>query len=343
VRAGGGGGGGGGGPAPPATGSSHEERTLSQMAVSTAPVAPGANPGGLDLRRRRRPVEMVIEGVLAACGVLSIFTTVAIIVLLLRNGLDFFRDIPFWEFVSGTVWAPKGSPQQFGVLPLINDTLLVSGIALLVAVPLGLGAATYLSEYADPRVRRWLKPMLEVLAGVPTVVYGFFAVQTITPLIKNILPQTDFHNSLSGGFVMGIMIIPTIASLSEDAMRAVPQSLREGAFGLGAGRRRVAVRVVIPAALSGIVASVILGVSRAVGETMIAAIATGSTPKLTINPLESVQTMTAYIAQVALGDSQQGTVDYNSIFAVGLTLFVFTLALNLLSIQFVRRFRQVYQ
>jgi phosphate transport system permease protein len=314
------------------------------MSVTTAPPAPGAHSGALDLRRRRRPVEMVIEGTLAACGMVSIVTTAAIIFLLLRDGLKFFADVPFWDFVSGTEWAPKGSPQQFGVLPLVSGTLLVSAIALLVAVPLGLGAATYLSEYAGPRVRRWLKPLLEVLAGVPTVVYGFFAVQTITPLIKTFFPdQTDFHNSLSGGFVMGIMIIPTVASLSEDAMRAVPQSLREGAFGLGAGRRRVAVRVVIPAALSGIVASVILGVSRAVGETMIAAIATGSTPKLTVNPLESIQTMTAYIAQVALGDSQQGTVDYNSIFAVGLTLFVFTLALNLLSIRFVRRFRQVYQ
>lgn len=285
---------------------------------------------------------MAIEGILAACGVVSIFTTVAIIALLLDNAWDFFRDVPFWDFLTGTTWAPKGAPQQFGVLPLVNGTLLVSAIALLVAVPLGLGAAAYLSEYARPRVRRWLKPMLEVLAGVPTVVYGFFAIETITPLIKTFAPDT-FHNSLSAGFVMGIMIIPTIASLSEDAMRAVPQSLREGAFGLGAGRRRVAVRVVIPAALSGIVASVILGVSRAVGETMIVTIAQGATPKLSLNPLESMQAMTAYIAQVALGDSQQGTVDYNSIFAVGLALFVFTLALNMLSVRFVRRFRQVYQ
>jgi len=312
------------------------------MVMTSAPRAPGAATGALDLRRRRRPTEMLIEGLLAACGVLSIFTTLAIVGLLLRDGLKFFQDVAVWDFVSGTEWAPKGSPQLFGVLPLVAGTVLVSVIALLVAVPLGLGAATYLSEYAEPRARRWLKPMLEVLAGVPTVVYGFFAVQTVTPLIKKVLPQTDFHNALSAGVVMGIMIIPTIASLSEDAMRAVPQSLREGAFGLGAGRRRVSVRVVIPAALSGIVASVILGISRAVGETMIVAIAAGSTPKLTISPLESIQTMTAYIAQVALGDSQQGTVDYNSIFAVGLALFVLTLALNLLSVRFVRRFRQVY-
>ncbi len=296
-----------------------------------------------DLRRRRRPGETVIEAVLAGCGVVSILTTAAIVFTLARDGIGFFRTVPVWDFVSGTVWAPKGSPQHFGVLPLLAGTVLVSAVALAVAVPLGLGAATYMSEYAGPRVRRALKPLLEILAGVPTVVYGYFALQFVTPALRHVFPKIEVFNALSAGLVMGIMIIPTVASLSEDAMRAVPQSLREAAFGLGAGRRRVAVRVVVPAALSGIAASVILGISRAIGETMIVAIAAGSTPRLTANPLESIQTMTGYIAQVALGDSSAGTVDYRSIFAVGFALFALTLLLNLASQMFVRRFRQVYQ
>ncbi len=294
------------------------------------------------LRRRRRPGEAVIEVVLAACGIASILTTAAIVWTLTRTGLSFFRTVGVLDFLTGTEWAPKGAPQRFGVLPLLAGTTLVSVVALVVAVPLGLAAATYLSEYAGPRLRRYLKPMLEVLAGIPTVVYGYFALQFVTPLLRALFPGIEVFNALSAGLVMGIMIIPTVASLSEDAMRAVPQSLREGAFGLGAGRRRVAVRVVVPAALSGIAASVLLGISRAIGETMIVAIAAGSTPNLTANPLESIQTMTGYIAQVALGDSQAGTVDYNSIFAVGCTLFVLTLALSLTSQRFVRRFRQVY-
>ena len=297
----------------------------------------------LDLRKRRRPWETVIEAVLAVCGVVSILTTIAIVFTLVDNGLAFFRDVAVLDFLTGTVWAPKGQPQEFGVLPLLAGTLLVSAIAIAVALPLGLGAATYLSEYARPRTRRVLKPMLEVLAGVPTVVYGYFALRVVTPVIRELFPAVDIFNALSAGIVMGIMIIPTIASLSEDAMRAVPESLREGAYGLGAGPARVATRVVIPAALSGIAASVILGISRAVGETMIVAIAAGSTPNLTGSPLESIQTMTGYIAQVSLGDSQAGTVDYRSIFAVGFTLFVLTLLLNLLAQRFVRRFRQVYQ
>jgi len=298
-----------------------------------------------DLRRRRRPGETAIEGLLLLCGAVSIATTAAIVWVLVSNGLSFFADFSAVDFLTGTVWQPKGSPQLFGVLPLLAGTLLVAGIALVVAVPLGLGAATYLSEYARPGVRRVLKPLLEILAGVPTVVYGYFALRTVTPLLQRVLgdESVDVFNALSAGLVMGIMIIPTVASLSEDAMRSVPEALREGAFGLGSGRRRVATRVVIPSALSGIAASVILGISRAVGETMIVAVAAGSTPNLTIDVRESIQTMTGYIAQVSLGDSQQGTVDYQSIFAVGLTLFVMTLLLNLLSQRFVRRFRQVYQ
>ena len=297
----------------------------------------------LDLTKRRRPVEWTIEALLALCGVLSIFTTIAIVFTLLRDGLDFFRDVGFADYLFGTVWQPKGSPQQFGVLALVGGTMLVSVIALLVAVPLGLMAATYLSEYARPRARRILKPMLEILAGVPTVVYGFFALTWVTPQLSKVFPDMGIFNALSAGLVMGIMIIPTIASVSEDAMGAVPHSLREGAYGLGSGKRRVAVRVVIPAALSGIAAGVILGVSRAVGETMIVAVAAGSTPNLTANPLESVQTMTGYIASVAGGESARGTADYSSIFAVGLTLFLITLILNLISVRLVRRFRQVYQ
>ncbi len=299
----------------------------------------------LDLRRRVRPAERIIETLLLLCGLISILTTVAIVYTLVSNGLDFFRDFSAVDFFTGTVWQPKGAPQLFGVLALLGGTLLVSAVALAVALPLGLGAATYLSEYARPGVRRILKPVLELLAGVPTVVYGYFALRTVTPLLQSIFgdEEVSIFNALSAGLVMGIMIIPTIASLSEDAMSAVPQSLREGAFGLGCGRRRVATRVVIPAALSGIAASVILGISRAVGETMIVAVAAGSTPNLTLDVRESIQTMTGYIAQVSLGDSQQGTVDYQSIFAVGLTLFALTLVLNLLSQRFVRRFRQVYQ
>ena len=310
------------------------------MTVST-PAAGGPAPA-LDLTRQKRPVEAAVRGILMACGLISIGTTVAIVYTLIAEGLAFFRAENAWEFLTGTVWQPKGAPQLFGILPLVGGTLLVTAIAILVAVPLGLGAATYLSEYARPGTRRALKPLLEILAGVPTVVYGYFAVVTVTPVIQKVFPSTQIFNALSAGLVMGVMIIPTVASLSEDAMRAVPSALREGAYGLGAARRTVATKVVIPAALSGIAASIILGISRAIGETMIVAVAAGSTPKLTVNPLESIQTMTGYIAQVALGDSSKGTVDYSSIFAVGFTLFVMTLALNLISVRLVRRFRQVY-
>jgi phosphate transport system permease protein len=309
------------------------------LGVTGGPPAAAA----LDLRRRRRPLESVTGVVLAACGGVSVLTTLAIVYTLVSEGLSFFSDHGVWEFLTGTVWSPKGSPAVFGVLPLVAGTLLVSAIAVLVAVPLGVAAASYLSEYSRPRLRRVLKPALEVLAGVPTVVYGYFALTAVTPVIQTIFPRTSIFNALSAGLVMGIMIIPTVASLSEDAMRAVPNSLREAAYGLGAGRRRVAVRVVIPAALSGIAASVILGISRAVGETMIVAIAAGATPKLTADPLQSIQTMTGYIAQVALGDTQRGTDDYYSIFVVALALFLITMLLNLMSVRLVRRFRQAYE
>jgi len=291
------------------------------------------------LTRRSRPGERVIEALLALCGLLSVAITIAIVATLVIDGSGLFRAVSFRKFF-GSTWSPRNG--EYGIAELLAGTVLVSAIAIAVAVPLGLAAATYLSEYARPRVRRILKPMLEVLAGVPTVVYGFFALTVVTPLLQKVF-QINVFNALSAGLVMGVMIIPTVASVSEDAMRAVPQSLREGAYGLGAGRRRVAVRVVIPAALSGIAAGIILGISRAVGETMIVAVAAGSTPNLTANPLESIQTMTGYIAQIALGESPRGTASYKSIFVVGLTLFVLTLILNLISVRLVRRFRQVYQ
>lgn len=309
------------------------------MAVET--MAGGPRRPAVNLRKKRRPTESVIEALLALCGVLSVATTLAIVFTLVRDGVGLFSDVKVGDFLFGTTWSPRSG--NFGILPLLSGTVLVSFIALAVAVPLGLAAATYLSEYAKPGVRRVLKPMLEVLAGVPTVVYGFFALTVVTPQLKKIFPGMGIFNALAAGLVMGVMIIPTVASVSEDAMRAVPQSLREGAFGLGAGKRRVAVRVVIPAALSGIAAAVILGISRAVGETMIVAVAAGSTPKLTANPLDSIQTMTGYIAQIAGGESSRGSLQYKSIFVVGLTLFVLTLILNLISVRLVRRFRQVYQ
>lgn len=233
-------------------------------------------------------------------------------------------------------------PQSFGVLPLVGGTFLTAGIAILVAVPIGLASAIYLSEYAKDKVRRVVKPLLEILAGVPTVVYGYFALTFITPLLQNIFPNMIVFNALSAGLVMGIMIIPMASSLSEDAMVAVPRSLRNAAYGLGATRFEVATRVVLPAAVSGIVAACVLALSRAVGETMIVAIAAGSTPRLTLNPLESIQTMTAYIVQISLGETPHGTVEYYTIFAVGLLLFIMTLLMNLFGQWFVRRYREKY-
>ena len=294
------------------------------------------------LRPRRRPHEIVTYWVLFLCALFTIFTTTAIVLVLLGEGALFFREVPVSDFLGDTVWDPNIA-DRFGIWPLVTGTLLVTVVALAVALPLGLGAAVYLSEYASPRARRVLKPALEVLAGVPTVVYGFFALNAVTPVIRFFFPEAQIFNALSGGLVMGVMIIPTIASLSEDAMTAVPRSLREGAYGLGATKRVVATRIVIPSAFSGIAAATILGISRAVGETMIVTIAAGSTPNLTVNPLESIQTMTAAIAQKALGESSQGTVDFYSIFAVAFALFVLTLALNLISAGLVRRFRKGYE
>ena len=300
-------------------------------------------PPSLSGPARRRVGEGAIAVALFMAAAVSILTTVGIVVVLLMEAGSFFTEVSVREFLTGRRWAPLFVPQSFGVLPLLAGSFLVAAGAALVAVPIGLATAIYLSEYAAPRVRRFVKPALEVLAGVPTVVYGFFALTFVTPLLQGIWPETQIFNALSASLVVGIMITPLIASLSEDALTAVPRSLREGAYALGATRLEVSVRTVLPAALSGVIASFILAMSRAIGETMIVAIAAGATPNLTLNPLESVQTMTAYIVQVSLGELAWGTIEYQTIFAVGLTLFAITLAMNLLSQLVLRRFREVYE
>jgi phosphate transport system permease protein len=288
--------------------------------------------------------QRIIKGLLMACAFLSVLTTFGIVFVLIFETINFFREVSIVEFLTSTKWSPAFTDPKFGIVVLICGTLLTTAVAIAFAVPVGLLAAIFLSEYASTRLRRWLKPALEVLAGVPTVVYGYFALTFVTPFLQDtILPSLQIFNALSAGLVMGVMIIPTVASVSEDAIYAVPRSLREGAYALGATRREVATRIVVPAALSGIVASVILGISRAVGETMIVAIAAGNLANLTANPLESVQTMTAFIVQVASGDTATGTLTFNTIFAVGMTLFVMTLILNLISYWFVRRYREIYE
>ena len=303
--------------------------------------------GALEPRRltasRRRYGELVIKGVLFLCATVSILTTVGIVVALAGPTIDFFQEVSFTEYFTGTSWAPLFSPSSFGVLPLILGTLSTTFWACVVALPFGLGAAIYLSEYARPRSRRWLKPSLEVLAGIPTVVYGYFALTFFTPLLRDIGLDVAIFNALSAGLVMGIMILPTVASLSDDAMTAVPMALREGAYGLGASRMQVSTRVVVPAALSGIVASFVLGISRAVGETMIVTIAAGQQPTMSLNPLQGIETMTAYIAQVGIGDVPTGSLEYKTIFAVGATLFVATFLMNLVAIRLVRKYREVYE
>ena len=268
---------------------------------------------------------------------MSIFTTIGIVVSLLSQAWGFFIEIPIWDFLLGARWSPILKPQSFGVLPLAAGTLLVAGIAAMVAIPVGVATAIFLSEYAPDKVRRAIKPSLEVLAGIPTVVYGYFALTFVTPQLQVIFPDMIVFNALSAGMVMGLMIIPMVSSLSEDAMLAVPRSLREGAYALGATRLEVSIRVVVPAALSGIVASFILGISRAVGETMLVTIAAGATPRMTLNPLESIQTMTAYIVQLSLGETPHGSLEYNTIFAVGLLLFLMTLAMNVFGHWVVKR------
>ena len=289
-----------------------------------------------------RRFEFVIERGLFLCALLSVGTTVGIIAVLAVETAAFLREVPITEFLFGTEWTPLFSSPSFGVLPLVAGTTLVSLIAMLVALPMGLLSAIYLSEYANARVRRVLKPILELLAGVPTVVYGYFALLFVTPLLQQFIPELAGFNALGPGIVMGIMILPLVSSLSEDAMRAVPNGLREGSYALGATKMQTSLRVVVPAAFSGITAAFILAVSRAVGETMIVAIAAGQQPRLTWNPLVQIETMTAYIVQVSLGDTPQGTLEYRTIFAVGMLLFVGTFGLNLLSSWLRQRYREEY-
>jgi phosphate transport system permease protein len=296
-------------------------------------------------RRLRRAKEAPIYVFLFGCAALSIVTTLGIVVVLFQEGLRFFEEVSIVEFLTGTVWTPTFAQASFGVLPLFNATLLIALGAMIVAIPLGILAAIFLSEYADPRVRSVIKPVLEILAGIPTVVYGYFALQFITPeLLKTLFGNSvGVFNAASASIAMGIMILPLVASLSEDAMRAVPQSLREGAYGLGSTRFEVATRVVLPAALSGIIAAVILAASRAVGETMIVTIAAGQEPNLSWNPLEGMAALTAFIVNVSLGDTPRDDIAYGAIFAVGILLFLTTLVMNILAQWLLARFREEYE
>jgi phosphate transport system permease protein len=286
--------------------------------------------------------EFLIEWALLLCALLSIGTTVGIIVILAVETAAFFHEVPVAEFLFGTEWTPLFANARFGVLPLVAGTALVSSIAMIVALPMGLLSAIYLSEYADPRIRRSVKPVLEILAGVPTVVYGYFALLFVTPILQQFIPGLAGFNALGPGIVMGIMILPLVSSLAEDAMQAVPRGLREGSYALGATKMQTSIRVVVPAALSGITAAFILAASRAIGETMIVAIAAGQQPRLTWNPMVPIETMTAYIVQVSMGDTPQGTLEYRTIFAVGALLFLSTFVLNLASAWLRERFRQEY-
>ncbi|WP_416151342.1 phosphate ABC transporter permease subunit PstC [Salipaludibacillus sp. HK11] len=292
-------------------------------------------------RRGLKLTEKAIPTFLFICAFVSVLTTVGIIFTLLRETFTFFEEVSVVEFFTSLEWYPMGGNPSFGIWPLINGTLMVTLIAVVVAIPLGLGSAIFLSEYASERVRKIVKPVLEVLAGIPTIVYGFFALTFVTPLLRHFFDLQIF-NALSPGIVVGIMIIPMIASLSEDAMNAVPNSIREGAFALGSTRFEVAVKVVIPSALSGIISSFVLAFSRAIGETMIVTVAGGASPTAAIDITSSIQTMTAYIVQVSLGDATFGSTVYYSIYAVGMTLFVFTLAMNVIAGVISRRFREEY-
>jgi phosphate transport system permease protein len=293
---------------------------------------------------RRRWGEDLIKGLLVLAALISVLTTTGIVLSLLEETISFFGEVGVGDFLFGTEWSPLFEPPSFGVLPLVLGTFTVSLIGMLVAVPLGLGAAIYLSEYARPAVRKTIKPILELLAGVPTIVFGYFALTFFTPeILRGLGLEVGIFNALAAGIIIGFLIIPTVASISEDAMSAVPQSLREGAFGLGASKLQVTIRVVFPAALSGIVASIVLALSRAVGETMVVVIAGGLQPQFGLNVGQSMETMTAFIAATAKGDIATGSTAYKTVFAVGTLLFLITLVMNLISIRFVRKYRQVYE
>lgn len=290
-----------------------------------------------------RAREKVVRWCLFTCALLTVLTTAGIIAVLALETFHFFSEVSVVEFLTGTRWTPLFNPRRFGVLPLLGGTTLVAVGAGLVAIPIGVATAIFLSEYAGSRSRSVLKPVLEILAGIPTVVYGYFAITSVTPLLRVIFPSTSIFNAASASIVVGIMILPMIASLCDDAFRAVPRSLREGGYALAATKFEVSSRVVFPAAMSGVLASFILAISRAIGETMAVTLAAGATPRLTANPLESIQTMTAYIVQVSLGDTPAGTVEYRTLFAVGMLLFLITFVLNLIANRVVARYREVYE
>jgi len=287
--------------------------------------------------------EIIIVKFLQLCAWVSVATTIAIIAILAVESGAFFLSVPVWQYLSGSEWSPLIEPRAFGVLPLISGTLVVSLGACLIAVPLGLASAIYLAEYASPTIRKIIKPTIELLAGIPSVVYGYFAVTTVTPLLQGLFPSTEVFNAASAAIVLGFMVLPMITSLCDDAIRATPRVLQEGGFALAATKAEVALHILIPASMSAIMASFILGFSRAIGETMAVALAAGSTPNMTLNPLVSMQTMTGYIVQVAMGDVPHGTIEYQSIFAVAATLFVMTMLLNIVSHIIVRRFARHWE
>jgi len=291
-----------------------------------------------------KPVqERIIELFLKGSAIFTVCTTIGILLVLLSESIPFFKEVSIFEFLTDTEWTPLFTNKRFGILPLISGTLLVTLISIIVAVPIGIIIAIFLSEYASSKFRKTVKPMLEILAAVPTVVYGYFALMTVTPILQMIIPNLSGFNSLSAGIVMGIMIIPLVTSLSEDAMYAVPKSLREASFAMGASRLQTAFKVIIPAAFSGIVVSVILAIARAIGETMIVAIAAGQQPRLTFDPTVPIETITAYIVQVSSGDVPHGSLEYKTIYAAGITLFILTFSLNFISFYIRRKFQEKYQ
>ena len=281
-------------------------------------------------RARGRPLEKVLRWLFFACAAISVLTTLAVVGVLSVETFYFFQQVPASDFLFGTRWTPLLEPKSYGILPLLFGTTLIVIGAAIVALPVGLACAIYLSEYAGNRTRDLVKPILEILAGIPTIVYGFFAITFVTPILRTLIPSTEVFNAASAGIVVGIMVLPMVASLCDDALRAVPNALRDGAYSLGATSFEVTARIVVPASLSGIFAAFVLAISRAIGETMAVTLAAGATPNLTLNPLESIQTMTAYIVQVSLGDTPAGTLSYQTLFAVGAVLFSMTLALNLI-------------
>jgi phosphate transport system permease protein len=310
--------------------------------TAAPPSSAPAQQSDLSQRVYDSPKEQAIAFALGACALLSVLTTLGIAAVLIYESVLFFQEVSLLEFFGDTRWTPQFADKRFGIWPLFSGTLLITLISALVALPLGLASAIYMSEYAPRPVRRWLKPSLELLAGVPTVVYGYFALTFVTPLLQGLFTDLSVFNALSAGLVVGIMIIPMVASLSEDALQAVPDALSQGAYALGATKHEVVLRVIVPSAFSGIVASFILAISRAIGETMIVTLAAGSQPNLTLNPTQSIQTMTAFIVQMGKGDVSQFTIEYKSLFAVGLLLFIITLGMNVIANRVVQRYQASY-